>query len=169
MWAYTAVNNALKYPCIDECHQWPGPKAPVSNQDYEIVSATLDAPHTLTSVLIIGLLSSLHCLGMCGGIMGALSLSLPAEIRNNRLRSGLYISAYNLGRISSYAMAGALAGAFGVEILNGLGLEQGSAHQVLRVAGVMFIVVIGLYLGAGFRSWLAWKSWGNRCGKRFSR
>jgi len=82
--------------------------------------------------------------------MGALSLSLPADIRNNRLHSSLYISAYNLGRISSYAMAGALAGAFGVEILSGLGLEQGSAHQVLRVAGVIFIVMIGLYLGGWF-------------------
>ncbi len=110
----------------------------------------MDAPHTLTSVLLIGLLSSLHCLGMCGGIMGALSLSLPADIRNSRLHSGLYISAYNLGRISSYAMAGALAGAFGVEILNGLGLEQGSAHQLLRIAGVVFIVAIGLYLGGWF-------------------
>jgi len=53
---------------------------------------------------------------MCGGIMGALSLSLPADVRENRMRIGLFVAAYNIGRLSSYMIAGALAGAFGVEI-----------------------------------------------------
>lgn len=110
----------------------------------------MDAPQALTSVLIIGLLSSLHCLGMCGGIIGALSLSLPAEVRANRLRVSLFVLLYNLGRLCSYMLAGALAGAFGIEVLKLLGLEGSTAHGYLRIAGAMFIVIIGLYLGGWF-------------------
>jgi len=110
----------------------------------------LDATQTITSVLIIGLLSSLHCLGMCGGIIGALSLSLPAEIRSNRARVGFFVLLYNLGRLTSYMLAGALAGAFGVEVLKLLGLDVSNAHSILRIAGAAFIIVIGLYLGGWF-------------------
>lgn len=110
----------------------------------------MDSPQTITSVLIIGLLSSLHCLGMCGGIMGALSLSLPADVRENRIRVSLFVLLYNLGRLSSYMLAGALAGAFGVEILQLLGLDSDSAHRMLRFAGAAFMVLIGLYLAGWF-------------------
>ena len=110
----------------------------------------MDSPQTITSVLIIGLLSSLHCLGMCGGIMGALSLSLPANIRENRLRVSLFVFLYNAGRLTSYMIAGALAGAFGVEVLQILGLDSDGAHQMLRLAGVAFMVLIGFYLAGWF-------------------
>lgn len=79
--------------------------------------------------------------------MGALSLSLPADIRNNRMRLSSYVTAYNLGRLLSYAAAGALAGVSGHEALGLLGLDDDAAHRLLRVLGAVFIVVIGLYLG----------------------
>ena len=110
----------------------------------------MDAPQTITSVLIIGLLSSLHCLGMCGGIMGALSLSLPADVRENRIRVSVFVLLYNLGRLSSYMVAGALAGAFGVEVLQLLGLDSDNAHHMLRLAGVIIMVFIGAYLAGWF-------------------
>jgi len=34
----------------------------------------------------LGLASTLHCVGMCGGIMGALTFGLPEEVRNNKSR-----------------------------------------------------------------------------------
>ena len=117
---------------------------------YSQIIIALDASQTITSILVIGLLSSLHCLGMCGGIMGALSLSLPADVRENRIQISLFVTAYNLGRISSYMLAGTLAGAFGVEILELLGLNDDSAHAILRILGAAFIVLIGLYLGGWF-------------------
>jgi len=82
--------------------------------------------------------------------MGALSLSLPADVRENRVRIGLFVAAYNIGRLSSYMIAGALAGAFGVEILEWLGLNDDSAHAILRIFSVAFVVLIGLYLGGWF-------------------
>lgn len=33
----------------------------------------------LVSALILGLLGGGHCLGMCGGLMGALTLAIPAD------------------------------------------------------------------------------------------
>ena len=64
----------------------------------------------LVSALILGLLGGGHCLGMCGGLMGALTLAIPPEQRSRRLQ---LLLAYNLGRILSYALAGLLLGLVG--------------------------------------------------------
>ena len=71
---------------------------------------------TFISAFFVGLFSTLHCVGMCGGIIGALTFSLPEKIRNNRWRLIPYVSAYNFGRITSYCLAGALAGGLGDQI-----------------------------------------------------
>lgn len=47
----------------------------------------------LGSALVLGLLGGGHCLGMCGGLMGALTLAIPPEQRGKRLR---LLLAYNL-------------------------------------------------------------------------
>lgn len=53
---------------------------------------------------------------MCGGIIAALTFSLPENIRNNRWRLLPYVSAYNFGIISSYSLAGAITGSIGENI-----------------------------------------------------
>ncbi|MCW9014267.1 MAG: sulfite exporter TauE/SafE family protein [Gammaproteobacteria bacterium] len=108
----------------------------------------MDTPLTISQAFLVGLVSTLHCLGMCGGIMGALSLSLPAEVRNNRVYLVSFVSLFNIGRIVSYMAAGLIAGAFGVEILKAVGLEN--AHEILRYFGVIFMVAIGFYLAGWF-------------------
>ena len=108
----------------------------------------MDTPLTISQAFLIGLVSTLHCLGMCGGIMGALSLSLPAEVRNNRFYLVSFVSLFNVGRIVSYMAAGMVAAAFGVEILKAIGLEN--AHEILRYVGVVFMVAIGFYLAGWF-------------------
>ena len=85
---------------------------------------------------------------MCGGIMGALSLSLPVDIRQKKISQIKFILLYNIGRLLSYSAAGLVAGAFGIEILNALGLDQ--AHDVLRYLGVIFMAAIGFYLAGWF-------------------
>ena len=65
----------------------------------------LELAPLLVSALILGLLGGGHCLGMCGGLMGALTLAIPKEQRSRRFR---LLLAYNLGRILSYATAGLL-------------------------------------------------------------
>ncbi len=99
---------------------------------------------TLTSAFLLGLFSTLHCIGMCGGIIGALSLSLPAEIRNHKPKLFTFVLSYNLGRIISYSAAGLVAGAIGTSALQSVGFDQG--HAILRFIGVAMMVAIGLYL-----------------------
>lgn len=112
----------------------------------------MENPLTYTSAFLLGLFSTLHCVGMCGGIIGALSLSLPAGIRNNKPRMLMFITTYNTGRILSYSFAGLVAGAIGTGVLASTGFDQG--HAVLRAIGVAMMVAIGLYL-AGWLPQLA--------------
>ena len=98
----------------------------------------------LISALILGLLGGGHCLGMCGGLMGALSLAIPAERRHQRLR---LLVAYNVGRIFSYTAAGLLIG------LAGWALASGPLATLLRSIAGLLLIAMGLYL-AGWWSGL---------------
>ncbi len=98
--------------------------------------------------LLIGLFSTLHCLGMCGGIMGALTFSLPAEVRQERRRLGPFLLAYNLGRIASYALAGALIGSLGSSLFTLLSPRAG--YLVLQWGAAVLMVGVGLYLAGWF-------------------
>ena len=98
----------------------------------------------LGSALVLGLLGGGHCLGMCGGLMGALTLAIPPEQRGKRLR---LLLAYNLGRIFSYACAGLLLG------LAGWAVASSPAALALRVAAALLLIAMGLYL-AGWWSGL---------------
>jgi len=104
----------------------------------------MNGPTTLSAAFLLGLFSTVHCIGMCGGIIGALSLSLPANIREQKSRLLFYISAYNLGRISSYTLAGLVAASIGSGVFTGIGLAD--AHRVLQLTGVAMMIAIGLYL-----------------------
>ena len=98
----------------------------------------------LASAFILGLLGGGHCLGMCGGLMGALTFAIPPEQKAQRLR---LLLAYNLGRILSYAAAGLLLGVVGVALTNS------PAAMLLRVVAAVLLICMGLYL-AGWWSGL---------------
>ncbi|MDH0731700.1 sulfite exporter TauE/SafE family protein [Pseudomonas sichuanensis] len=98
----------------------------------------------LGSALVLGLLGGGHCLGMCGGLMGALTLAIPPEQRSRRLH---LLLAYNLGRILSYAAAGLLLG------LAGVALASSPLALGLRVVAALLLIAMGLYL-AGWWSGL---------------
>ena len=88
------------------------------------------------ALFVVGLLGGTHCVGMCGGIVGALSMGAPA-------RWSMHL-AYNSGRIFSYAMAGAIAGAMGAA---SLGLEgQLPVRNLLYLLANLMLIALGLYL-----------------------
>lgn len=102
------------------------------------------------AVFLIGLLGGTHCVSMCGGIVGALSVqvSTPAQSR----RQWPIHLAYNLGRISTYTMSGAVLGAIG-----SAGMLYGGVLPVqitLYVLANLMLVALGLYL-TGFTRVLA--------------
>jgi hypothetical protein len=63
---------------------------------------------SLLAALLAGLLGGVHCVGMCGGIVAAFSFRADGSAPPFRMHL-----AYNLGRVSSYVLFGALAGALG--------------------------------------------------------
>ena len=91
------------------------------------------------TALALGLLGGGHCIGMCGGLMGALTMSIPAEQRKGWVLWRILLG-YNLGRISSYAAAGALVGSLGW-LAQDLGLGV-----VLRIVAGLLMIAMGLYL-----------------------
>jgi sulfite exporter TauE/SafE len=98
----------------------------------------------LISALILGLLGGGHCLGMCGGLMGALTLAIPPEQRGQRLK---LLLGYNVGRILSYSVAGLLLG------LAGWAVAGSPLVTALRVVAALLLIAMGLYL-AGWWSGL---------------
>ena len=88
------------------------------------------------ALFLVGLLGGTHCVGMCGGIVGALSMGAPARWS--------MLLAYNAGRILSYSAAGAIAGALGAA---SLGLEgQMPIRLILYFLANLMLVALGLYL-----------------------
>ncbi|PWB39298.1 MAG: hypothetical protein C3F19_16855 [Rhodocyclales bacterium] len=91
------------------------------------------------AVFLVGLLGGTHCMAMCGGIVGALTVGTPP----GRPQWPLHL-AYNLGRISSYALDGAVLGAIGSA---GLLLNEALPVQMtLYVLANLMLVALGLYL-----------------------
>jgi sulfite exporter TauE/SafE len=89
------------------------------------------------AVFLTGLLGGVHCAGMCGGIVAALS----GQAGSKRLPLHL---AYNLARVTSYALAGAVAGTVGSI---GLLLDGVLPVQIgLYVLANAMLIALGLYL-----------------------
>ena len=84
-------------------------------------------------------------MGMCGGIVGALTLGLPARQQGGAREALPFHLAYNAGRIASYSVAGALLGGVGLASVRLLPV-QGVQTLLQGFAGI-FMIALGLYLG----------------------
>jgi sulfite exporter TauE/SafE len=86
------------------------------------------------TAFIFGLISSLHCIGMCGPI----AMMLPVD-RNNSVKKVTQIMTYHMGRLTAYAMIGFLFG------LLGKGLFLAGIQQELSLfIGIMMILIIAI-------------------------
>jgi uncharacterized protein len=97
-------------------------------------------------MLGLGLVSGVHCAGMCGGIVVAFSSRqplLPARALWHRQ------AAFNAGRITSYAVAGTLAGG-AAHLLSALPLQA-----ALYIAANFLLILVGLQL-AGWAAPARW-------------
>ena len=97
------------------------------------------------AAFLIGLTGGVHCFGMCGGIVGALTLGLPPARDHPLLARLPYLLAYNGGRIASYVTAGALAGGVGAWAAHLVSVHR--AQLGLQAVAGVFMVLLGLYLG----------------------
>ncbi|MFJ1468279.1 sulfite exporter TauE/SafE family protein [Massilia orientalis] len=108
----------------------------------------------LIPVFVVGLLGSVHCAGMCGGIVGALSVApsvgrvIPVRAATRRAPVA-NVFAYNAGRIGSYMVAGGLAGglAQGAQAFAKLPALQAGAYWLAN----LMLAALGLYLMDAWR------------------
>jgi sulfite exporter TauE/SafE len=103
----------------------------------------------LSAALLMGLLGSLHCIGMCGGIVGALVMRLPITHWTGLLP---YLLAYNIGRLTSYVIAGMLAGWLGSQFGGFLPQPQ----LVGKTIAGLFMIALGFYI-SGWSTFLIQK------------
>jgi uncharacterized protein len=116
------------------------------------------------SLFLAGLLGSVHCVGMCGGITGALTLALPEPVRASPFRLVPYLLAYNGGRILSYMAAGALVGAAGAALAGVFTREL--AMSVGRIVSGGFMVLLGLYIAGWWSALIGLERLGGRLWRR---
>lgn len=74
----------------------------------------------LGAAALLGLAGSLHCSAMCGGIAATLSFAIPEPLRHGG-RLWLWQLLLGLGRVTTYCLLGAGAGALGQQLLSHLG------------------------------------------------
>ncbi len=101
---------------------------------------------TFGAALLVGLLGSSHCIGMCGGIVAALNMGIDPGPTAARKPVILYQLVYNFGRIISYVLVGLAAGALGSSLAE-LGVKP--IFGKLLAAG--FLIALGLYLANWWR------------------
>ncbi len=95
---------------------------------------------------VTGLLGAGHCIGMCGGLVSALSLS-----EAGRKGGWLFHLLYNLGRISTYTFIGAVVGWLGSALAYTDHFRM--VTRSLLIGSDIFVILIGLGT-AGLFAWL---------------
>lgn len=113
---------------------------------------------SLLAALLVGFSGGVHCVGMCGGIVTALSLQA-----GRRQPVALQL-AYNLGRIASYTTAGALVGLIGSAAF--LSDTLYPVQQALYLLAQVMLVLLGLYLAGLNHAVLVLERWGGRLWSR---
>ncbi len=107
---------------------------------------TPDTFYYVVSAFLVGLMGGVHCVGMCGGIMNALVFALPEDQRS-MAKVLPKVLLYNVGRIASYATAGAILGALGAWMQ----LIASPAGLGLRIMAGAMLVAMGFYLAGWWR------------------
>ena len=92
-------------------------------------------------LFVVGILTSVHCVGMCGGIMITQSLS---KEKKNKIQTIMPAILYNAGRVTSYTIIGGIVGALGSVLSLSLNVKAG-----LQIFAGVFMVIMGINM-AGF-------------------
>lgn len=88
-------------------------------------------------VFLIGLLASFHCVGMCGGLVITYS---AGQIEKQHNANAAHLQ-YNLGRLVSYTIIGALLGAFGAVFS-----INNTLTGIITIGASIFMILMGVSL-----------------------
>ncbi|GAA3906576.1 sulfite exporter TauE/SafE family protein [Halomonas cibimaris] len=117
--------------------------------------AGLELP-PLLAAFVFGLMGGAHCIGMCGGIMSALTFAVPPSMRHPARLSGLLLS-YNLGRICSYMIAGALVASLGTVFS-----LAPATRVILQAFAAVMLILMALYIADWWKGLLKVEAVGRR-------
>ena len=116
------------------------------------------------TAFLVGLLGGVHCVGMCGGIVGALCLGLDDGLnktaQQNFKKTFPFLLLYNTGRISSYTLAGILMGSVGW--LGSHLFTLYSIQQTLEIIAAAFMLALGLYIAGWWKGLAKIERWGSK-------
>ncbi|MDH3841012.1 MAG: sulfite exporter TauE/SafE family protein [Chromatiales bacterium] len=119
----------------------------------------------MSAALVAGLIGSAHCFGMCGGIAGAMGMAAAQNgVRGGRL--GLQATLYNVGRITSYVVAGVIVGLLGSALGDMIDLPSWSLW--LRGITGLVLLLLGLQIAFGWRLLTFLERGGARLWRRLS-
>lgn len=110
---------------------------------------------TLLSALLMGLIGSTHCVGMCGGIISTLSTNFNNSAQRQSFSIQLF---YNIGRISTYTFFGLLIGFFSSNLME---LLPDPHAFSMKIAGIFFIL-LGLYISQIMNSFKYFEAAGHK-------
>ncbi len=111
--------------------------------------------------LMIGLVGSGHCMGMCGGIASLLSMG-----SSQTKASPLIPLFYNCGRLASYALIGVIVGGAISGLTELSGLTQSLAW--LRLVAAIFMILVALYIAKWWQGLLVIEKLGQQLWKFIS-
>jgi sulfite exporter TauE/SafE len=100
----------------------------------------MDTVNLLTIISIAFLGSFGHCIGMCGGIVLAYS-SIKIEPQSSKVSKTVAHLLYNMGRVLTYTLLGAVFGALG-----GVATFSNTANGILLIVAGVAMVLAGLSL-----------------------
>jgi len=87
-------------------------------------------------LFLVGLLTSLHCIAMCGGINISQCVSYTSKGKDNKLKPSIL---YNMGRVISYTIIGGIAGGLG-SVVN----FSGTAKGFVSIFAGSFMIIMGI-------------------------
>jgi len=99
---------------------------------------------TYITAFAVGLMGGVHCVGMCGGIVGALSFASNQDAKPRISALFRLLLAYNVGRLLSYTIAGGMMGAIGWMVSVWADIQF--IQVLLQLIAAIFMLMMGLYV-----------------------
>lgn len=112
-----------------------------------VPSMLADSKMSYGMLFIVGLLTSVHCIAMCGGINLSQCIPVADDDNGKTPKNKIILPSllYNTGRIISYSVIGFLLGGMGMLLTGGGGMGIPLLLQgILKIIAGLFMVIMGI-------------------------
>ena len=113
----------------------------INSGSYDMESQLNNASYAV--LFVVGVITSIHCVGMCGGIMLSQSIGKESKNKFEAIKPALL---YNAGRVVAYTILGGVIGAIGSVFALSLNAKAG-----LQLFAGIFMIMMGFNM-SGFKA-----------------